>query len=558
MAVTIQASACLISGFTAPTARPNQNHIVYAQNQGAWWIFYLTSTDTLSAIYSTNNGASWNTPGGSSFNLVFGHNGNNINFGFAYANISSDDVLHMSSSYGNVGLYHSRFTLGTTWTNTNGEVEIDANPYRYCGNTTGLDSSGYVYDNFNNSGVNSYIYYGSSIDSGASWVSGFIGDYVYDFCNNIAESTAIIPMGTSVLGLADNGSGTTSFDNLNYTIANASGGSYLGTVFASNITPTDYNAWGACGRTLSDAHVVALSDNSSNYIHYRFNGSTWSVGDTIGSLAYGTNSGISLASDGTSVWAYVIDSSSNVQYNKWISGTGWLGWTIQEASRTNTPSNIISGYNPTAKKFLIAWSEANSPNYDIIGSVLSLAVAYNLPSGEGSFSETGEISTLSSQRNLLESPGVFVETGVNINLHYYGVPNDNMISFYTFVGDLGTKVHNLNSDTLKVALTDTAPVTTNTIFSNISEIGVGNGYTSGGATVPVSNYSQTSGLASLNVSNTTFTASGGTIGPFRYAVLYNSTSDTLIGYYDYRNEVILNSGDIFSMAWSSNEILTVQ
>jgi hypothetical protein len=49
-----------------------------------------------------------------------------------------------------------------------------------------------------------------------------------------------------------------------------------------------------------------------------------------------------------------------------------------------------------------------------------------------------------------------------------------------FVSDLAAKVHNLNSDTLKIMLTDVAPVATNTVKSNISEIAAGNGYTAGG------------------------------------------------------------------------------
>ena len=54
--------------------------------------------------------------------------------------------------------------------------------------------------------------------------------------------------------------------------------------------------------------------------------------------------------------------------------------------------------------------------------------------------------------------------------------------FNQFVGDVATKVHNLNSDVLKIALTDSAPVATNTVLANITQIAAANGYSSGGAT----------------------------------------------------------------------------
>jgi hypothetical protein len=130
--------------------------------------------------------------------------------------------------------------------------------------------------------------------------------------------------------------------------------------------------------------------------------------------------------------------------------------------------------------------------------------------------------------------------------------------FQIFVQDVGRKIHNLNSDVLKICLTNVAPVNTNTTFSNLTEIAAGNGYSSGGTAVTGSGYSQSSGTASLTGSNVVFTASGGTIGPFRYAVIYNSTagSANLIGWWDYASAVTLNSGDTFTVDISGG-ILTL-
>jgi len=123
--------------------------------------------------------------------------------------------------------------------------------------------------------------------------------------------------------------------------------------------------------------------------------------------------------------------------------------------------------------------------------------------------------------------------------------------FNQFVEDLAKKVHNLNSDVLKVALTNTAPAAGNAIFSDITEITAQNGYGAGGSAASFSSGAQSSGTYKLVLNDVTFTASGGSFGPFRYVVLYNSTPTSplkpLIGYYDYGTGITVTSGNSFTV-----------
>lgn len=121
--------------------------------------------------------------------------------------------------------------------------------------------------------------------------------------------------------------------------------------------------------------------------------------------------------------------------------------------------------------------------------------------------------------------------------------------FNSFVEAVAEKVHNLGSDTLKVVLTNSAPSASNTVLANITQISNGNGYTTGGTAATTSSSAQTSGTYKLVLADVVFTASGGSMGPFRYAVLYNDTaaSDELIGYWDYGSAVTLASGETFTV-----------
>ena len=133
--------------------------------------------------------------------------------------------------------------------------------------------------------------------------------------------------------------------------------------------------------------------------------------------------------------------------------------------------------------------------------------------------------------------------------------------FNSFVEALAEKKHDLGSDTLKVLLTNTAPVATNSVKADLTEISAGNGYTAGGNTAAVTSSAQTSGTYKLVLGDpTSWTATGGSIGPFRYAVLYNdtATNDELIGFWDYSSSITLAAGESFAVDFdASTGVLTI-
>jgi hypothetical protein len=132
--------------------------------------------------------------------------------------------------------------------------------------------------------------------------------------------------------------------------------------------------------------------------------------------------------------------------------------------------------------------------------------------------------------------------------------------FHQFVEDLAKGVHNLDTGSLKILLTNTAPVATNSIKGDLTEISAGNGYSAGGSALTSVDAEQTTGTLALSAADLVFTASGGSIGPFRYAVLYNDTptspADPLIGWWDYGSSITLADTETFTVDLGST-ILTI-
>lgn len=110
------------------------------------------------------------------------------------------------------------------------------------------------------------------------------------------------------------------------------------------------------------------------------------------------------------------------------------------------------------------------------------------------------------------------------------------VKYQDFSEQLHRGKHDFGSHVFKIALTNTAPnVATHVGLADITEIAAGNGYAAGGTATTIG-ISETGGTTTVTATDVTFTASGGSIANFRYAVLYNDTAtspaDALVANWD--------------------------
>ena len=129
--------------------------------------------------------------------------------------------------------------------------------------------------------------------------------------------------------------------------------------------------------------------------------------------------------------------------------------------------------------------------------------------------------------------------------------------FQDFSEQLIRGVHDWDAHTFKIALTNVLPVATQVSLDTVTNHAAPaatSGYTAGGTATTIT-ISESTGTTTVQGTQVVFTASGGTIGPFRYAVLYNDTAtspaDALIAWWDYASSITLNDGETFTVKFNN-------
>lgn len=128
--------------------------------------------------------------------------------------------------------------------------------------------------------------------------------------------------------------------------------------------------------------------------------------------------------------------------------------------------------------------------------------------------------------------------------------------FQDFVHQLVQGVHQLHAagHTVECYLSNEQPLVADTIKTDIAEISIENGYT--GAEDAQNDVTESpAGTANLTCVDIQIVASGGTVGPFQFVVMFNETAaspvDALIAWWDYGSAITLQDAETFDIDFAA-------
>jgi len=120
--------------------------------------------------------------------------------------------------------------------------------------------------------------------------------------------------------------------------------------------------------------------------------------------------------------------------------------------------------------------------------------------------------------------------------------------------DIANKIHDFNSDTFRLALSNSAPVLGTTfLLSNVTQIANGNGYTTvadGAGMATTLSFSRTGQVTTVSGTQAVWTATGA-VGPFQYVIWINDTPTSplnpAIGWINHGSAITMANTDTYTI-----------
>ncbi len=128
--------------------------------------------------------------------------------------------------------------------------------------------------------------------------------------------------------------------------------------------------------------------------------------------------------------------------------------------------------------------------------------------------------------------------------------------FQDFIEQIGKAEHQLHAagHAYKAMLTNEQPLVGDTVKGDMAEISMVNETNHGAGGADIENdYTEAAGQGTLTGVDKVFEASGGTVGPFQFVVIYNTNAGVyLVCWFDYGSAITLQDGETFTVDFGAS------
>jgi hypothetical protein len=356
---------------------------VWAPVSQLWWAFQFTGTTTLASWYSSDDGANWNA--GATFTMPAVHSSEGRDLMVTCEPINNIDTIwftFVTTPTTVYAQYALRATIsGTTITYHSAATKISQSNistaltvprYSSGGIAIGTDNKIHVVNGALDPNQDITWIGTTTADPGtaeqATGPTWGLQTVVDNGQTNVVKSgmTFAMPSG-DLFHIGDDGSADATFTSLeSYKLPSGGSWSSVGSA-TGTISAIGKNNWGAVKRTDSDIHLVYRS-STGTLTHRRYDGISWSAGQTIPSQNNGDGAGVAMCSDGVSVWLAIIDTdgANTVRYIQWASndytghGDAWKTWQVLEGSSATRTFLGLAQDTDGNFRLLAYWTEGSS------------------------------------------------------------------------------------------------------------------------------------------------------------------------------------------------------
>jgi hypothetical protein len=399
----------ITSAGTKPTSTGYgyQQHLVYANHDARWWLFYVDDAPGVIQAMASADLAHWSTPVSVPLPATYSLDDGEA-FSVAYADLAGHDVLHFlvngdsggGSAYAS---FHVRATIAGGGISASGGVMLpdtetdggqgsSGGACTQDGPTTLVTGDGHVYDVTawaghpeNGTTCDTNVYLATAKETGGAWSASFGHAGYYVSVPVYAFSHDLLPYDDAGLAMVlfpdEDNTNEFQFDSIGWavstTFGDAGGPDAQGVVepsgsevFAGAGGHASYNDWSACRLASDTVHLVrhVTSGTTPHVLDFQqatFTGGTWIAESAPLSVASPQNEGVVLLSavdPSRGMLLAVLELDGSIQVQRWTKGTGW---SLAASLAADPNRQSLAGSGCGSKRQVITWVAGAGPTFTI-------------------------------------------------------------------------------------------------------------------------------------------------------------------------------------------------